>query len=157
MATTALFEWDGREYEPSPKSADWYWALGIIATASVIACILFANYLFALLIVAATVSIALHAAKHPPLHHFRVVERGLFIGEEMHLFEHIISFSMLEDIEGKLPPVLSLKTDSWIAPHMMIPLNGVNADALYEFLLHHIDESEHHHALSDVLTALFRF
>ena len=33
MPRSALFEWEGREYDHNPKSADWYWALGIIAVA----------------------------------------------------------------------------------------------------------------------------
>ena len=157
MAQTVLFEWEGKEYDPNPKSADWYWALGIIAAAGAIGAVLFNNYLFAALIIIAAVVIALHGAKHPPTHTFRIVEQGLVIGEEIHPFETMTSFSVLEDIEGVLPPLLSIKTDRWTSPHLMIPLDGVDADAVYAYFLQKVNEAEHHHALSDVLAAWFGF
>ena len=98
MPRNAILEWEGREYDHNPKSTDWYWALGIIAVAGTIAAILFGNYLLAVLVAIATISLALHAAKQPPLHRFRLVEQGIVIGEELHPFTRMISFSVLEDI-----------------------------------------------------------
>ena len=101
MAQNALFEWEGREYDHNPKDADWYWAVGIIAVAGILAAILFANYLLAVLFVIAAAALALHAAKEPPIHRFRLVEQGIIIGDELHPFERMNSFSVLEDIEGE--------------------------------------------------------
>jgi hypothetical protein len=157
MARAAIFEWEGCEYEHNPKSADWYWALGIVAVAAVTAAILFANYLLALVIVAATAAIALHGAKHPPLHQFRVVEHGLMIGDETYPFDQMISFSVLEDIEGELPPLLSIKNESWHSPHLMVPLEGVDADAVYLHFVQHVDEDRHHHTFADVVAAWLGF
>ena len=157
MARAALFEWEGREYEHSPKSADWYWALGIVGVASVIASVLFDNYLLAIMVLIATVTIALHGAKHSPLHHFRVVEQGLAIGHELYPFDNMISFSVLEDIEGELPPLLSIKNESWLSPHLMIPLEGVDADGVYAHFLQRVDEGKHQHTLSDLVAAWLGF
>src|SRR3989338_5644829 len=96
---TAVFEWEGQEYEHNPKNADWYWAVGIVATAAVIASILFANYLLAVLIVTAAVTLGLHAAKHPPTHQFKITDEGLVIDNDLHPYEHMHSFAMLEYIE----------------------------------------------------------
>jgi len=157
MARDAIAEWEGREYDHNPKSADWYWALGIIAVAGGVASILFGNYLLAALIVIAAAALALHAAKEPPLHHFRLVEEGIIIGEELHPFEHMISFTVLEDIEGEFPPMLSIKTDHWLSPHLVIPLAGVDADAVYAYFLKHVDEDEHKHTFSDLVAAWLGF
>jgi len=157
MQHDALLEWKGREYDHNPKSTDWYWALGIIAAAIAIASVLFSNYLFAFLIIAAAITIALHAAKQPPIHHFRLVEKGLVIGEELHPFEKMISFSVLEDIEGEFPPLLSIKNETWFSPHLVIPLEGVDVDAVYEYFLQRVDESEHKHTLSDLVAAWLGF
>ena len=157
MPRTALLEWEGREYDHNPKSTDWYWALGIIAVASTIASILFGNYLFAVLIIIATIVLALHATKIPPIHRFRLVEQGLVIGDELHLFERMISFSVLEDIEGKFPPLLSIKTRNLLSPHLVIPLEGVDADAVYSYFLHHVDENEHPHTFVDLVAAWLGF
>ena len=157
MARDALAQWEGREYDHDPKSADWYWALGIIAVAGTLASILFSNYLLAVLIVLAAAALALHAAKKPPLHRFQLVEKGILIGDELHPFERMISFSVLEDVEGKLPPMISIKTESWLSPHLIIPLAGVDADAVYAYFLRHVDEEEHHHTFVDLVAAWLGF
>jgi len=157
MSNAVIVEWEGREYEHSPKSADWYWALGIVAIAGIVASFLFENYLFVLLIIVAVISVALHAAKQPPVHRFRLVETGLIIGDMLHPFERMISFSVLEDIEDELPPILSIKNESWHSPHLMIPLGGVDADMVYAYFLHHVDEDEHKHSFSDLVAGWLAF
>jgi hypothetical protein len=157
MASTVIAEWEGREYDYNPKSADWYWALGIIAAASAIASVLFGNILFAILIVVAAIALSLHAAKRPPLHRFRLIENGLLIGEDFHPYEKMRSFSVLEDIEGELPPLLSIKTDNWHSPHLLIPLEGVDADLLYAHFLRNVDEAEHQHSFTDLVAAWLGF
>lgn len=157
MRAAPHLAWEGTEYLHNPKSADWYWALGIIAVASTIAAALFGNYLFSVLVVVAAIAIALHAAQVPPTHQFQITDRGLVIGNDLHPFEHIESFSVLEDIEGELPPLLSIKNDSWLSPHLVIPLENVDADAVYAFFLAHVDESAHTHTFTDVVAAWLGF
>ncbi len=157
MATSAIMEWEGREYDHSPKSADWYWALGIVAVASAIASLLFGNILLGILIIIAAVAIALHATKEPPVHIFRLVDTGLMVGEDLHPYERMHSFTVLEDIEGELPPLLSIKTESWHSPHLVIPLAGVDADLIYTYFLHHVDEADHQHTVSDLVAAWLGF
>ncbi len=157
MALTVLFEWEGQEYEHNPKSADWYWALGIIAVAGTIAAILFASYLIALLIVVAAATIALHGAKHPPVHRFRVVDHGLMIGDELFSYDDMLSFSVLEDIEDELPPLLSIKNNHWLTPHLMIPLEGVDVDRVYAHFLDRVDEAKHNPTMTDVVAAWLGF
>ncbi len=150
MARTVLATWNAKERDHNPKSADWYWALGILAAASFVVAILFGNLLIALLILTATTAIALHSAKHPPVHKFTITEEGLYIGEDLHPFERMLSFSTLEDIEGIAPPVLSIKTESVFAPHLVIPLVDVDMDHVYNIFVERVDEGKHHHSLSDL-------
>lgn len=157
MAQNVIIEWEGREYDHEPKSSDWYWTLGIVAVAGAVAATLFGNYLFALLIIIAVAAMALHATKKPPVHRFRIVEAGLMIGDALHPFDRMISFSVLEDIEGKFPPILSIKTEAWHSPHLMIPLEGVDADVVYSTLALRVDEAEHHHTLPDLVAAWLGF
>ena len=157
MPGTAILEWEGREYDHNPKSADWYWVLGIIAVAATVAAILFGNYLLATLIVIAAAAFALHASKQPPLHRFRLVEQGIVVGDDLHPFERMLSFSVLEDVEGELAPMLSIKTESWLSPHLIIPLDGVDADVVYAYFLQKVDEREHPHTIVDVVAAWLGF
>lgn len=157
MPRGAFFEWEGREHEHNPRTADWYWALGILAVALAIAAILFSNYLLALLIVVAAVSLALHGAKYPAIHRFRLTEQGLLIGDNLHPFSQMKSFSVLEDIDGELPPILSIKTENWLSPHLVIPLAEVDADGVYAHLLANVDEGEHPHTINDVVAGWLGF
>jgi hypothetical protein len=153
----ALFEWEGQEYERDEKGADWYWAMGIVAAALAIAAILFANYLLALLIVVAAATVALHAAKHPPLHKFMLTDEGLVIDNDLHPYQIMQSFTVFEYIEGDRPPMLSIKMESWLSPHLVVPLEKVDVDAVYAHLLHHVDESAHEHSLADLVAGWLRF
>ena len=157
MSRTVLLEWEGQEYDHNPKTNDWYWALGIIAVAGTIAAILFGSYLIAILIVIASGVVALHAGNHPPTHRFKIIDHGLIIGEELHPFEYMSSFSVLEDIEGEFPPQLSVKTTNWLSPHLIIPLEGVDADMVYAYFLQNVKEEKHHHSFHDLVAALLRF
>jgi hypothetical protein len=153
MPRPVYFEWEGRETEREPKGADWYWALGILAAAATIAALLFGDYLLTILIIVAATTIALHAAKHPPIHRFELTDEGLVVGSDLHRYERMRSFAILEYIEGDRPPVLSIKTESWLAPHLLIPLENVDADALYVFMLGQVDEGNHPHTIADVVAA----
>lgn len=157
MSAKAIVEWEGREYDHDPKSSDWYWALGIIAVASAIASLLFGNFLLAVLVLIAAVAIALHATKEPPIHTFRLVDAGLMVGEDLHPYERMHSFTVLEDIEGEFPPVLSIRTTSWHSPHLVIPLAGVDADLIYAHFLENVEEGDHPHTVSDLVAAWLGF
>ena len=157
MPRPPIFEWQAPEYEFQEKSADWYWALGIIATAAVIAAALFGNVLLALVIIAAASSIALAAAKHQHVHTFAITEQGLLIGDRLYPYDTMLHFSVLEYWDGSLPTALSIKTRSLLSPHLMIPLNGVDQDAVYEYLSNHLAEGNHHQAsLIERLVEMFQ-
>jgi len=156
MARTA-FEWHAKEYEFEEKSADWYWALGIIATALAITCVLFANVLLALVIIAAAVAIALQAAKHPKIHRFMLSDAGLAIDDAFYPYDSMTAYALIEYIDDELPPALSVKTTSLITPHLLVPLTGVNADALHAFLLQHVPHEPHDLPFAHRVAALFRF
>lgn len=157
MARPPIFEWEGREYDHTPKSADWYWALGIIALAGAVAAILFGDYMLTALIVVAALALALHAAKVPPMHHFQLVADGLIIGEEFHPYARMESFSILEDPEDELPPLLSIKTQSWLSPHLVIPLEDVDGEAVYLHFLERVEEDAHHHTVADLVAVWLGF
>lgn len=156
MARTPLFSWEGREYRFEEKSADWYWALGIIATAGAIASILFGNILLALVIVAAAMSIALAAAKHSRIHRFAIYNDGISIDENLYLFKDMNHFSVLEYVDETLPPSLSLKTNHILAPHLLIPIVGHDPLEIYEYISLHLPEGRHDESAMDRVIELFR-
>lgn len=156
MAHTPLFAWEGREYQFEEKSADWYWALGIIATAAAIACILFGNFLLALVILAAAVTLALTASKGSRTHRFAIYEDGIAIDAHYYEFQNMLHFSVLEYADETLPPSLSIKTKHFLAPHLLIPIIGYDPVEIYEYMLNHLEDGRHEESPMDRIVELFR-
>jgi len=156
MAKKALFEWEGTEYKFEDKSADWYWALGIIATSVAIAAVLFNNILLALLVIVASVVVGIHAAKHERIHRFQITEDGIFIDTNFYDFHRMISYSVLEYADETLPPSLSLKTKYFLAPHLLIPIHNYDPVEIYEYISQHLPEGRHDRSRLDRLVELFK-
>jgi len=156
MPRPPIFEWQAKEYEFQEKSADWYWALGIIATAAIIAAILFGNVLLALVIVAAAVAIALQAAKRSKFHRFAITEQGLEIGARLYPYDTMLHFSVLEYPDNDVPPALSIKTRSLLSPHLLVPLVDVDPDEVYEYLSIHLAEGNHETSVIDRMVEMFQ-
>lgn len=156
MEHTPVFAWEGREYQFEEKSADWYWALGIIATAGAIASILFGNIILALLVAAAAVTIALVAARSSKMHRFALFEDGLMVDEHFYPFDLMLHFSVLEYADETLPPSLSIKTKRFLSPHFLIPIIGHDPVEVYEYVLQHVPEGNHHESVVDRMVELLR-
>lgn len=156
MARVVFFEWSAEGYLFEEKSADWYWALGIIAVAGAIASVLFGNVILALLILAAAGTLALSTLKRPRMHVFRVTDEGVMIDENLYEYESIHSFSVLEYIDPTRPPALSIKTRKPLAPHLLIPIVGPDPVEIFEFFDEHLEEGRHHESLTDRIIELMR-
>lgn len=156
MARTPIFSWEGREYRFEEKGSDWYWSLGIVATAGAIACVLFGNILLAFVIVAGAAAVAIAAAKRSRVHRFALWDDGLTIDEELYRFDDMLHFSVLEYADETLPPSLSIKTKKLLAPHLLVPIVGHDALTIYEYVAHHLPEGRHDESVMDRIVELFR-
>jgi hypothetical protein len=156
MPRGVIWHWQGSEYVFEEKGADWYWALGIIATAAVIACILFSNFILALVVTAGAVALGLEAARRPRDHYFAITDRGVVIDQNLYPYEGMISFSVLEYADETLPPSLSIKTKNLLAPHILIPIVDHDPVAIYEFFGTMLPEGKHHESVFDHLIHLLR-
>ncbi len=124
--------WSAYEHERIERSGDWFWALGIIAACAALVSILFHDVLFAILIVLAATTLALHARTQPEPVEFELSHRGIRTGDTMHRYEEIISF-WVED-RGIERPLLLVDTTKFMAPNLIIPLEGVDPHDVREYL-----------------------
>jgi hypothetical protein len=154
MARPPLFEWHGREYAPGEKGTDWYWALGIIVVALMVVSILFANYLLALVLLAAGLTMALQAAKRPRIHRYAITEGGISIDTHHYAFDSMLHFSVLEYIDPEIPPALSIKTNHIFAPHLLIPIVGYDPIDVYDYVALHLPEGKHDESAIDRIVEL---
>lgn len=134
---SAPLRWMAYEHEHIERGSDWFWALGIIAVSAALTSILFANVLFALLIIVAASTIAL-VARHPhELHEFEISEKGIRTGMTMHPYENIISYWI--DEEGD-QPLLLIDTTALMAPNLVIPLEDIPPESVREFFTERVEE-----------------
>lgn len=125
-----------------PKSADWYWALGIIAVAGAVAAVVLGNILFAVLIVVGTLTLALYAVRKPNLAHFEINDRGIRIDNTIHPYTSLDSF-WVDDIDEHTSPKLLIKSKKALMPFIIIPLDPVSPTDVRECLFLYLDEEEH--------------
>lgn len=156
MARNAFYEWEGQEYSFEEKGADWYWALGVIAVAGVVACILFKNFILALVVLAASGSVALTAARAPRAHRFAITSDGVMVDDMLYGYEEMLHFSVLEYADPSWPPSLSIKTTRFLAPHLLIPIMGHDPVEIYQFFSAHVPEGKHDESVIDWVIRLFR-
>jgi len=138
MPTREVLRWSAYEHEHIERGADWYWALGIVAVCAALVSILFHDFLFAVLILVATVTIALHAQHPPDVSEFELSRRGIRINGTMHRYEEIIAFWVEDhDVER---PLLLIDTIKFLAPNLIIPIEDVDPHDVRDYLIQRVAE-----------------
>lgn len=130
--------WSGYEHTHIERSSDWFWALGIVAISIATVSILFHNYLFAVLVVIAAVTIAILAIHPPDMVEFEISERGLRVADRLHRFDEIISFWVEENPDGT--PVLLIDTVKFMHPNIIIPLESIDMHSVRAYLKERVEE-----------------
>lgn len=118
-----LVVWKAREYEVQPKSAEWYWALGILTAAGVIASLLFNNFLLAFILAAGAFVIAVATTKPLPEITYALTPRGIEAGHEFYPYTDLEAYWIhLHNPQDALPTTLLLRHRSAVQPLIAIPL-----------------------------------
>jgi hypothetical protein len=134
------FSWSVETHEHRHRSTDWYWALGVTAVVSALACIFFGNFFLAVIILIAAGSVATLAARGPREHAVIINRRGISIDGTLYAFASMHSFWIERELEA---PRLYLSTTGFLAPHFSLPIpEGVDAVALHQFLKRFVEEEE---------------
>ena len=152
MRETVHYEWEGKRIEHGERTSDWYWALAIIAVASIVVSLLFNNILLALVILTGVSALILETRRAPRIHRFAISDAGVYIDDTLYPYERILSFSILEYIYPSIPPPLSIKKKYLLYSHLVIPVLEHDPEEVYEYLEQHLEEGHHHtHALDRLL------
>ena len=85
-------KWGAPEYEFHEKTPEWYWALGIITAALVLAAVILHNFLFAVFAVLAGFSVGLYGTRRPRTILHEINSGGVSLGNKNFNYEHIDHF-----------------------------------------------------------------
>lgn len=136
-------EWSAPSHLPHRRSNDWYWAVGLIAAVGTIASILWANYLFAAIIIVAAGSMLTLAARHPRDCEVHLTQKGVAIDRDFYPYRSLQSFWI--STEHSTVPKLFLTTKAVLHPHIGIILpHPAEEDMLRSFLSRFLPEESGH-------------
>lgn len=146
------FIWETYEYHHTPKTADWFWALGIVALCCVFIAILTGNVLFGIVIILAAFSLSLYAARKPKKIRVEINSKGVRVDDTIFPFAHIHSFAL--SVDGRHPSLV-ITMDKLLMPHILIPLADVEPEDVRTILSARLKEDHYEEPLSQKIFEAF--
>src|SRR3989338_2705480 len=132
-----LISWETPEYIPRDRSADWFWAVGIIATAIIFTSVLLNNVLLAVFFFIATVTIFIYAKRKPDMITVEIAEDGISAGRNMYPFSILKAFFVNEN-----QPIshLLIQSSGITNSMLVIPIGKMNLQKVREILKNYLPE-----------------
>ena len=124
-------QWSVVEYEEKERSADWFWALGIIIVAGSIAAIIFGDFFFAILLVVGGACLAMFAVRKPETITYELDREGLKIKGQLYPYKNIKSFFVRVDEN----PALFIRTRRIFMPIISTVIHTVSPVQIRETML----------------------
>ena len=109
-------EWT-RRHEPEPKSPDWYWVVGIVATAGIIIAFLFENLLLATIVGLGAVLLMLLSRTGPQEVSCRVDHQDFLVNDTVYPLHDMEAYH-IDHKHGEL--VLRFRTNDILMPVVVV-------------------------------------
>ena len=160
--------WKIEEPNLTPKTTEWFWALGILAFALIVFSILLKNYLL-IIIVALTIFI-IYSSKNKKLEliNFRLDNDGLYIEHKFYPYDSFESFWIFPARLNDYAPSrsggeahtdeereLALRYKRHLAPLLIVPFHNNDESRIRKILNKYLPESEEQESLIDLLRKRF--
>jgi hypothetical protein len=146
--------WKALEYEYKEKSADWYWALGIVALSTAIISVVYKNYLFAFFILLSAYLLGIYSGKKPPLVEIDIDSKGVRMSREFFPYSMIKSFWVESITDDKK---LILHTKRVIMPVIALPIENGLEEEVRALLAKHSKEEEMREPVSQIVMEYLGF
>jgi hypothetical protein len=133
--------WQAHEYEPRERTADWFWAVGIISIGLAVASIIMGNLLFGILIILASFTLSMFAARPPEILDVVIDEMGIRMGDRLYPYRSLESFWIETEGDQKI----LVKSQKLLMPYIVVPIpdGELDIEAIHHLLSAHIPESFH--------------
>ncbi len=134
-----IIGWKIPEHDKHDRSKSWY----IIASTVVILLLIYsfwtANFLFAVIIIVASLVTILHDGREPKMVHFSITDEGIIIGRKFYDFDEISDFSVVYKPKQGVKN-LYFEFKSAIKHRLSVPLLDMNPLLIRENLLKYLKE-----------------
>ena len=148
-------KWVAPEYEFHEKNPEWYWALGIITAALVLAAVVLSNFLFAVFAVLAGFSVGLYGARRPRTILHEINSGGVSLGNRNFNYENIDHFWI--DYNPPAKKELILESKKTFSAHTVILLGNADPEQIRRYLLQYLKEKKIEEALVAGLARVLKF
>lgn len=150
MENTSLppITWQAVEYERPPRSADWFWGLGVLMILGIILSLIFGNFLLAIIILLGGFVLIKQNKQEPVLTTYEVNNDGVRAGNTFYPYKNLDSFWVAYKQER---PKLLLESKRSFMPLIDLPLGDTNPQALHNFLLKRLKAEEHEESIINAL------
>ncbi|MAJ97531.1 MAG: hypothetical protein CMI56_02875 [Parcubacteria group bacterium] len=132
--------WKAYEHSHTDKGSDWFWALGIVAFSSALVAALFQNFLFALLILVGTFTLALLSARPPRKLEFALTPQGVRIDNALYPYQMLISFWIKNRETDHAELIIDAR--KFMTPHIIASLEETDVKSVQAYLEQFLPEEE---------------
>lgn len=144
--------WKIEEPDFTPKTMEWFWALGIFAFAMIVFAILLKNYLLIIIVVLAAIILYTGKNKKPELINFRLNDSGLYIESKFYPYDTFESFWIFPE---RRKQELAFRYKKHLMPLLTIPFHNADESKIKEILSEYLPENEERELLMDWLRKKF--
>jgi hypothetical protein len=138
--------WKALEHKKKEKTADWYWAVIIIAISMAAIAFILHNILFGIFLIIATTVLFMFSTKDPQIIEVSIDKRGIVVNKERYPFATIESFWL--DISEEKNHKILLRSKKVFMPLIAIPLEDYHHLDIRDLLLEFLPEVEMHEPIS---------
>jgi len=153
----SIVQWQAPAFEYYPKDVSWYWLSFIIAILLVAFSIWQKNFLFAVFIFLAEISVLMMAGRKPDLIKFEINEKGLSFLEKNYSFNDLEKFCLRPSNEDKNFEELILKKKTHINPYLKIFVDARVSSQVSDILSQKLNEEQYEESLLDSILKWLRF
>ncbi|HAT74113.1 MAG: hypothetical protein US30_C0006G0010 [Candidatus Moranbacteria bacterium GW2011_GWF2_36_839] len=146
--------WRAPEFETFERDRKWYFYITAILIAIVAYAIFTNGLVMAITFILIGVVGYIYIEKDPRTLDFMLTRDGVVAGREIYDFDNIRSFWVFYEEDGLR--VISLHTESYLAPFIHIPIHDQDPTEIRKILLEYIPEEEHKPGMMDTLDRLLR-
>lgn len=147
--------WSAPEYYFHEKNTEWYWILGIITAALVLAAFILHNFLFAVFAILAGFSLGLHGARKPRFIRHEINHGGISNGNKKINYEHIDHFWI--NYEPPFKKEIIFESKKTFSTHTIMLLGQADPEQIRTYLLQYLKEKKIDESLISALAHFLKF
>lgn len=144
--------WSTPAYDHQEHTADWYWAVSIIAVSLAVAFFILENTLLSIIVLIGIGTLLAHS-KHPPEEiTYELSRKGILSGKTFYPWNSLESFWIIDEHKtekGYASAKILITSKKTFMPHIVIPLTNAPIEEIHHTLSQMLDEELQIEPLAD--------